>query len=127
MIDDLEKECKTLTNVVMRSRVLTMNLIPISPRTEQFTLDLIQNFRIQIVSANHKWESPLITSEGNGDIMLEWLSTKRRLSIHIIAGSAVEYLKSWGFHILDNMEDGIISDAQILPHWLWFKENYHFE
>ncbi len=64
------------------------------------------------------WQAPHISSSEDGEIVFEWWHGNRKLTIY--AGPhELTYLKSWGPHIVSEMEDGVIPSNGITPLWGW--------
>ena len=69
------------------------------------------------------WRAPNISTEGNGDVTLEWLDpSARSLSIHVNADGSMEYLKAWGPDIDNDMNEGRFFAGDFVHLWEWLHE-----
>lgn len=69
-------------------------------------------------SENILWITPTVSTEGNGDVSLEWWANGKVLVIFI--KDKIEYLQVFGPNIFDEMEDGEIEDDEaLLRLWKW--------
>ena len=65
-------------------------------------------------------DAPLINIGVENEIVFEWWCDNRKITLYI-SNNTIEYLKSWGASITDEMEDGEIhtfEDTISLWHWL---------
>lgn len=72
------------------------------------------------------WKPPHIGSNERGQITLEWWQEQRTLTVFVRSENQVEYLKSWGNDIFNEMEDGELSrifDFIALSRWLYQEES----
>lgn len=111
-----------LERLLERSKNSPGNIAPISPATVQLTESILRSLETQIKDHGILWTSPHITTEGDGDVMLEWIKNSKRLSIHILHGKDIEYLKIWGPRIQHDMKSGTTSKSEIYILWAWFCE-----
>jgi hypothetical protein len=68
------------------------------------------------------WASPHISSNERGEVTLEWWQDNRSLTLFIRDENQVDFLKAWGYHIEDDMEDGelqTLADFIALARWLY--------
>ena len=72
--------------------------------------------------SNLLWEEPLVNSNDQGEIVLEWWKGEHELTIKVKENGA-SYLKSWGTDIFTEMEDGHFErkgfDSPLTLLWLW--------
>jgi hypothetical protein len=64
------------------------------------------------------WQSPYISASEDGEIIFEWWNGVRKLTIYVGAEQST-FLKSWGPHIVDEMEDGILPQSWDPALWVW--------
>ena len=68
------------------------------------------------------WVEPHLGSNERGQITLEWWQGTRTLTLFVRSEEQVDYLKAWGSHIENDMEDGEVSrlaDFAALSRWLY--------
>lgn len=71
---------------------------------------------------NHRWFSPHVTANEEGDIVLEWVRGRKRLSVYI-SSSEAWYIKAWGPSIQYEMSDGTVTTASDrIALWTWILE-----
>lgn len=71
------------------------------------------------------WTDPHIGSNERGHILLEWWKANRALTVFVRSEDQLDYLKSWGTNVINEMEDGEISrlaDFAALSRWLYRDE-----
>ena len=69
-----------------------------------------------------RWAEPHIGSNERGQVTLEWWQDTRTLTLFVRSEEQVDYLKAWGSHIENEMEDGEVSrlaDFAALSRWLY--------
>lgn len=67
------------------------------------------------------WQAPHISSSEDGEVVFEWWNGNRKLTIY--AGpQELTYLKSWGPHVVHDMEDGALPEDGICSLWTWLSE-----
>lgn len=83
----------------------------------------LEQFWRQVRRLRGTWIPPHISASDKGEVLLSWSRGNKALDLYISA-TEITYLKSWGTHILDDMEDGSLApDAPDLqPLWRWFAE-----
>src|SRR5258708_2281959 len=64
------------------------------------------------------WQSPYVSSSEEGEIVLEWWNGIRKLTIYVGPEQST-YIKSWGPHLVDEMEDGVLPADWISRLWMW--------
>lgn len=64
------------------------------------------------------WQSPYISASEDGEIVFEWWNGARKLTIYAGAEQST-FLKSWGPHIVEEMEDGVLTQSWDPAHWAW--------
>jgi hypothetical protein len=73
-----------------------------------------------IVDSSSRWTSPHIATDGEGGISLEWWQNGKALTVFVCSSGAIEYLKAWGPHIWNDMEEGENPiDHELLGLWKW--------
>lgn len=64
------------------------------------------------------WQSPYISSSEDGEVIFEWWNGVRKLTIYI-GPEQTTFLKSWGPHIVNDMEDGVLTQNWDPVLWDW--------
>lgn len=64
------------------------------------------------------WQRPHISASESGEIVFEWWNANRKLTVYV-ALHQVTYIKSWGPHILNDMEDGVLQHENFPLIWSW--------
>jgi hypothetical protein len=64
------------------------------------------------------WQSPYISASEDGEIVFEWWNGIRKLTIYVGAEQST-FLKSWGPHIVNDMEDGVLTHTWDRSLWVW--------
>jgi hypothetical protein len=64
------------------------------------------------------WQSPYISASEDGEIVFEWWNGVRKLTIYVGAEQST-FLKSWGPHIVEDMEDGVLTQTWDRSLWVW--------
>ena len=80
---------------------------------------LEEAYRQTILTAG--WQSPHISASEDGELVFEWWSGNRKLTAYVGPQEAT-YIKSWGPHILNDMEDGVLQGENFPSLWLWLYE-----
>jgi len=69
-------------------------------------------------TATTGWQSPYISASEDGDIVFEWWNGALKLTIYV-GPERSTYLKSWGPHVVNDMEDGELAQNWDPGLWLW--------
>ncbi len=80
----------------------------------------IVQFFLEVMDLDEGWIRPNVTASGDGEVILGWRFGSKRLTIYV-GEESVEYLKTWGPDINDNMDDGdasLTTVRQALWKWL---------
>lgn len=64
------------------------------------------------------WQSPHISASEEGEIVFEWWNGTRKLTIYV-GPQQLTYIKSWGAHVVNDMEDGVLPGDGIPLLWTW--------
>ena len=67
------------------------------------------------------WQRPHISASEEGEVVLEWWNGDRKLTVYIGADQA-SFIKSWGPHVVNDMEDGGLSHDGFAALWSWLFE-----
>lgn len=67
------------------------------------------------------WQNPYLSVSEDGEVVLEWWNGVRKLTIYVGAEGAT-FLKSWGLHLINDMEDGVLPDNWVPRIWAWLFE-----
>ena len=93
-----------------------------SKKPTQLTLDhakfLMEELSDTIISAEHPWITPFISSDEDGYVTAEWYEEERELHIQIGENEA-EYLQIWGTNIDTEMHEDFLSRDNYLTLWEW--------
>lgn len=66
------------------------------------------------------WELPHVAANENGEITLEWWEGTRKLTLFVRA-DRIEYLRTWGENIENEMDDGTLEDGDFADLWAWLR------
>jgi hypothetical protein len=69
-------------------------------------------------SATLGWQSPYVSASEDGHIVFEWWNGGRKLTVYVGPKHST-YLKSWGPHVVDDMEDGELEENWDAVLWAW--------
>lgn len=59
----------------------------------------------------------------DNEVLLEWFFEERDLSIYV-TDESIEYIKSWGINVVDEMEDGVLRDPyEVATLWFWLTKS----
>lgn len=90
-----------------------------SLQTLNSAFDLLANFHLQLAPLS--LHAPHITWSSDAEVVLEWRHNQKRLLFYVKENS-VEYLKSWGSDIYEEMEEGqVFSPPEVARLWRWLK------
>ncbi|MGL4568288.1 MAG: hypothetical protein ACRCU6_07135 [Fusobacteriaceae bacterium] len=65
------------------------------------------------------WDEPLINVSEDLEVVLEWWHGSKKITIYI-KDKSVEYVKTWGADIDNEMEDGEIETEEDIEYlWQW--------
>jgi hypothetical protein len=64
------------------------------------------------------WQTPYISASEDGEIVFEWWNGARKLTIYVGSESST-FLKSWGPHVVNEMEDGVLIQNWDPSLWMW--------
>ena len=78
----------------------------------------MEEFLDTVVSEGHSWLAPLISSEEDGYITVEWYGEARQLHLQI-EGDEVVYIQVWGPNIETEMHVDILHRGDYLTIWKW--------
>jgi hypothetical protein len=82
-------------------------------RARQFLEDVFRNTDEAL-----GWRRPFISASEDGEVSLEWWHGTRKLTVYI-GDAQSTFIKSWGPHIIDDMEDGQITEVWDSTPWAW--------
>lgn len=73
-----------------------------------------------ILRSGFTWHKPHVAADENGDVTFEWWNGDKGLTIYVSADGSVSYLKDWGLDMVDDMEDGPVSNPEEFRDiWAW--------
>ena len=78
----------------------------------------MEEFLDTVVSEGHSWLTPLISSDEDGYITVEWYGDARQLHLQIEA-NAVVYIQVWGPNIETEMNVDVLHRKDYLTIWKW--------
>jgi hypothetical protein len=93
-----------------------------SPALIAYAREVLALMQAGALARGLRWMEPHIGSNERGQVTLEWWQDACSLTLFIRSEDQVDYLKSWGSNILDEMEDGEVSriaDFVALSRWLY--------
>lgn len=118
---DLRTHEESLERLRDLQRKIRSGLIPgseIDKQTIRFAEQYLKHVREVVVSNALRWELPHVTTEGEGEVSLEWWQNDKVLTLFIDSPEQVGYLKAWGPHIWREMEEGANpTDQELLNLW----------
>jgi hypothetical protein len=68
--------------------------------------------------ASADWRKPHITASEDGDIVFEWWNGDRKLTLYFGPNNA-SFIRSWGAHLINDMQDGAFAPEHFGAHWGW--------
>jgi hypothetical protein len=84
----------------------------------------IERLHHLLASASYQWKTPHVSAENDGGIAFEWWYQEKILTFFVLGPNSLEYLKVWGPHIWNEMEEGESpSDKQLLALWEWLTQS----
>ena len=93
---------------------------PVDEQTLQYAEAFISDLYEVTRSTPSTWIIPHITTEEAGEVSLEWWHNGKSLTIFVNPSGQIEYLRAWGPHIWNEMEEGIGPNVQVLQSiWQW--------
>ena len=78
----------------------------------------IDEFLNTVVSEGHSWITPLISSDEDGNISVEWYGEERQLHFQIEEKTVV-YIQVWGPNIETEMHVETLRSKDYLKIWKW--------
>ena len=78
----------------------------------------MEEFLDTVVSEGHSWLTPLISSDEDGYITVEWYGEERQLHLQIEAKTVV-YIQVWGPNIETEMHVDMLHSKDYLKIWKW--------
>ena len=78
----------------------------------------MEAFLDTVVSERHSWLTPLISSDEDGYITVEWYGEERQLHLQIEAKTVV-YIQVWGPNIETEMHVDMLHSKDYLKIWKW--------
>ncbi len=71
-------------------------------------------------SASSEWRRPHISASEDGQIVFEWWNGDRKLTLYFgDEPDSASFIRSWGPHVINEMEDGPFSPEDFGAHWAW--------
>ncbi|MYA55869.1 hypothetical protein F4X88_06225 [Candidatus Poribacteria bacterium] len=71
-----------------------------------------------VISAGYHWDTPSISSDGDGNVTAAWYKNERQLHLQIGEHEA-EYFRVWGTNIDTEMDVDFLKPEHYLPLWEW--------
>ena len=78
----------------------------------------LDNIYAQILESLFPWKQPYVSSNENGEVVFEWWSGQRKLTLYI-GERRLEYIKVWGPSITTQMADGVLTLGEFYTLWNW--------
>ena len=78
-----------------------------------------------VISAGHQWNTPSISSDGDGNATAVWYKNERQLHFQIGEDEA-EYFRVWGTNIDTEMDVDFLKPEHYLPLWEWLIDGLPF-
>ena len=84
---------------------------------------IIKFFELVVIGGGNDWVMPHVSTEGCGEVTFEWWHKGRSLSLFVNPDGKTEYLKAWGPHIWNEMEEGdlMLDKTAVMKLWQWLK------
>jgi hypothetical protein len=92
--DKLKETLDSLYMLPQRIRNSSILATEINENTILITEEFIERLYYLIISSALPWYSPHVTTEGEGEISLEWWQGNKVLTIFVDPSSEIEYLKA---------------------------------
>jgi hypothetical protein len=76
---------------------------------------------LAVVTALHRlpWKPPHVSFDEDSQVLLEWWVGRRKLTIHI-GETETTFLRVWGPHIFEEMDEGEVSQPlDVVAPWRW--------
>lgn len=73
---------------------------------------------LDIISLEHPWHTPFVSSDEDGFITAAWYEDERELHI-LIGEDEAEYLRVWGTNIDTEMQEDYLNRDNYLTLWKW--------
>lgn len=93
-----------------------------APALVAYAREVLALLHASALARGVRWIDPHIGCNEQGQISMEWWHDQRNLTLFIRSENRIDYLKSWGSHIVNEMEDGEVSriaDFIALSRWLY--------
>ncbi|MYC74276.1 hypothetical protein F4X10_00685 [Candidatus Poribacteria bacterium] len=71
-----------------------------------------------VISAGYHWDTPSISSDGDGNVTAAWYKNEQQLHLQIGEHEA-EYFRVWGTNIDTEMDVDFLKPEHYLPLWKW--------
>ena len=92
------------------------------PSSVEAARQFIEDLYLQIQGLETAaWQTPHISASEDGEIVFEWWNGNRKLTIYV-GPRELTYVKSWGPHVVNDMEDGVVPDGGMPLLWGWLFE-----
>lgn len=82
----------------------------------------LEQIYTQIISGKLEWCAPHITASEDGEVMFEWWHGDRKLTLYFGYDNQAEFIRVWGTHIKNEMNDGELEVAEVINLWKWLNE-----
>ena len=80
----------------------------------------VETFFDEAVSNHADWVAPFVGLSERGEVVFEWWNDERKLSLYI-GPQFTEYVSSWGPHVEDQMDAGVLGPGKFRDLWTWLK------
>lgn len=95
--------------------------VPVSPAAVERAIALVSNTYEAASHADIDWLEPHVTASPHGEVVLEWWSQHKKLTVYVTDAEA-DYIKVWGLDIDEEMDDGVIEEQHIAGLLIWLGE-----
>ena len=79
-----------------------------------------------VISAGHRWDTPSISSDGDGNVTTAWYKDERQLHLQIGEYEA-EYFRVWGTNIDTEMDVDFLKSDNYIALWKWLIDGYWWD
>lgn len=64
------------------------------------------------------WRLPHVAANEGGEVLFEWWKAEKKLTL-FIGPDGIDYLRTWGTHIEQDMDDGELAGSTFPTLWAW--------
>lgn len=117
LLETTLRNLKTFPDTIEKSAISGEAILPqVVELAEQF----LRRFCRSVYKSGLIWKAPHIGTDGEGEITLQWWRPQRSLVVFVEPSGSIQYLKVWGPHIWNEMEeDTDVSPNRLVDLWGW--------